>query len=250
MNMSETSTWPTHQTLSSSERQAHKLRVIERKALPSADTPIQALQPGHPSGQASRQVQWRDTVVLTRDGEFLMAVAIGPDGMVWSYRQDESQPDEPVADSMFPELGTPKPEHARPKVSLRCTHLCAQTIAVGFDSEGRPVVFGAQGLELEYAVCVDLANMRWSAPKSAHLDLPAQAVHIERVYTRRMGKHLHVSAMAAMPQPDGSMLYNAIYANWDLRGADFRNTPVFVDSLLHLRPEQLLQSAAQSVLKH
>jgi hypothetical protein len=92
--------------------------------------------------------------------------------------------------------------------------------------------------------------MRWSAPRSAHLDIPANATQVERIYTQHLDGSLHVGAMIGVRQTDGSSLYKASYANWDEDGADFQDTPIFVNSLQNLKAEHILQNAARSVMMH
>jgi hypothetical protein len=208
-------------------------------------------------------VPWRDTVVLLQDGVFLMAVAIAPDGMVWSYRSQEESPAWLVTDTPGMLDSTPsdynaklagKPASSDPtwpradairRPKLRCTHLVADTITVGFDAENRPVVFAASGLEMQYAVCVNAEEMRWTKPRYASLEPPAKAEAIEQIYSRRIEGQLHVSAMLRTYRANGSVTYNATHANWDAQGPDFRHTPVFLDSLEQADAETVLYSVSR-----
>lgn len=205
-------------------------QVIESKSARkdaghSARGAIQAIAPERGAGR-DRQVVWKDTIILTQDGRFLMAVAIGPDGRVWSYRESL------VND-------------ANPR--MRCTNLYADTIAVGFDKDGGVVVFAALGMELDYAVCTDTSRMSWSAPRAANLPKVADAVEIAQIYTHRSeDDSLHVGVMFKIMSGSGAGTYNAQYSNWAHDGAEFRHTPIYLTGLHEMQVEELFASAASS----
>ncbi len=209
----------------------------------------------------SAAAMWRDTVVVTQGGDVVLAVAIGPDGMVWSYRLPATQTagDAVYVDSA-PEMdGVPSDlfDHYKaavqpqatstPRAQLRCTHLCADTISVGFDAQNQPIVFAGQGLEVQYATCVDVSEMRWTTPRYASMQAPENAERIERIVAKRMDGALHVGAMLRVPGETGAV-FNAAYANWDAHGPEFRHTPVFVDSVERVQVQSLLQKAADSMV--
>jgi hypothetical protein len=209
---------------------------------------------------------WRDTVVVTQGGKMVMAVSIGPDGMVWSYRMPKPEtvtPGDVVYVDSEPDLETTpkgpkllrKPatnaidtqEQSKPRAQLRCTHLCADTISVGFDAQNQPIVFAAQGLEVQYATCLDVTDMRWTTPRYANVHVPQNAQGIECILAQRIDGSLHVGAMLRVPSETG-IVYNAAYANWDAQGPEFRDTPIWVDSVEHVEAQSLLQQAADSMI--
>ncbi len=204
-------------------------QVIESKSardpMKKSGATLTAISPERGAGNG-RQVVWKDTIILTQDGRFLMAVAIGPDGRVWSYR------DGLINDE------TPR---------MRCTNLYADTIAVGFDREGRAVVFAALGLEMDYAICTDTGRMHWTAPRAAHLPKVQDATEISQIYTHRSDDdNLHIGVMFKISTGSGIGMYNAQYSNWAHDGEQFRHTPVYVTGLAEMQVDELLASAAAS----
>ncbi len=203
-------------------RQASPMfQVISSK---SARNTQHTLSPERGTGKTQGLV-WKDTVILTQDGRFLMALAIGPDGRVWSYRESHPCDDRPA---------------------MRCTNLYADTIAVGFDNVGRAVVFAAKGLELDFSVCTNVERMRWSDPYAANLPAVSQATSIEQVYADNDQGELQVGVMFRLRNPDGAEIFNASYSNWGIDGPEFRQTPVYLTSLHEMSVTELMATAAAS----
>ncbi len=158
------------------------------------------------SQDASQHVDWQGTVVihsLNREDSF----AIGPDGCVWNFVRLQG-----AVPLLLP------------------TGLKANSFAVARDSEGRLVLFAAQGLQLHASIQqLDTeANLRahwdpracsqWSKPVALNLPPVPHAQSIVRVSCEGRGAHLHVGALLQCHRPQMADHFELAVSHWPRNG--------------------------------
>ncbi len=161
----------------------------------------------------------RDRVLGTKE-----AIAMGPDGFVWSYTLDAA---------------------TGRSGRLMSTGLLATCFTPGKAPDGRTVVIAADGVVLGYSVSAKPGEggpdeQRWSPPNSVDFPGASRSLEVERILTHTRGGTLMVAVIAREPCGSGKARYVSWDAVWLEGGLVFGNTPTPLPELTGFWLEELI----------